>query len=98
MRVRGAVIATLAAAVSVSPAPAQSRGGLILALPTSPRTLGTADVSLAQSPDAWAAFSAPALLARIPGVPPSPPQRPFGSAPALSSRATIWLCPPAAAA
>ncbi len=41
-----------------------SRSGVILTLPTSPRSLGLADASAAVSGDAWALFTSPAQLAR----------------------------------
>jgi hypothetical protein len=43
----------------------ESRGAVILALPTSPRSLGLAHASAAAVPDAWALFTGPAQLARL---------------------------------
>lgn len=43
---------------------APTRGGIILALPTSPRALGLVDASAAGTTDAWATFAAPAQLGR----------------------------------
>jgi hypothetical protein len=62
-----AVVSALFLVVSANSAVSQARGGLILALPTSPRALGLADAAAATAPDAWTTFLAPALLSRISG-------------------------------
>jgi hypothetical protein len=64
-RAVSALIAVVVSASSASPQSADSRGAVILTLPTSPRALGLADASTAAAPDAWAVFSSPAQLARL---------------------------------
>jgi hypothetical protein len=68
---RAVLSALFAVAVSASSAVTQasgSRGGVILALPTSPRALGLADASAGALADAWSVFNAPARLPSLRSV------------------------------